>query len=654
MLPFNYYNCVRHTKIWVLFFFFVITGSIQAGGPLVVLANRAVIYRDTVFPLTWRLDPGALGSYSNADAARLVEIAFSAWENIPSATPSFTRGADLPEDITISNYATYWGRFADGVNPVLLDSDGQMVDAIRGAGAKNNVVGLAVSAYFTGDPNAGFYAESEVLINGFLSNKTSQQQYLGAIKHEIGHLLGLDHAQINKQAGTDGVDSNDNLVPLMFPISTTNAEFTADDIVAISRLYPAAGFLNGRGTLRGTIRRRDGTLARGANAIAINAAANEQYSTVTDYLGNAPGVYEFCGLPPGNYFVLAEPIVTRFNSGSSVGPYARNRSDLSFIQPILFEYYNGARESFDPLADRPDDAVAVAVTANGVTENINFLANDPPHQILDQNFVDAAAFFVAIGTQQNQAAAATRFTPSVSGQLLWIRLFINGGSNAIQGSGRMRFSILQPGAANRNLPGEVITQIEAPLSSLTRGLLVPYEIWVGDRNLAVAAGQDFFVSAEVIDNGLAQLLFDDGITRPAFRTSVKSPSGVWTSTDEAFSKPYNLMMSVAISGEPRAAAPLKFTLEQNFPNPLFIGKNNASSETVIRFVLPQEARVELSIFDMLGKPVRVLAETEMPAGFNILFWNGKNTNGTLLPSGIYFYRLRARNFEQVRKLTLVH
>ena len=633
----------------------LISEAAEAGGPLAVFANRAVVYRSTAFPLAYRLDPGALGNYDNAQAAQLVENAFSAWENIATATPSFTRGANLPEDVTAGNYTAYWGKFDDGINPVLLDSDGRMIDAIRGAGAKNNVIGLAVSAYFTGGANAGFYSESEVLINGALSNKTSLQQYLGVIKHELGHLLGLDHAQINKQAGADGFDANDAVVPLMFPISTTNAEFAVDDIVSLSRLYPANDFLNGRGALRGTIRRRDGTLVRGANLIAINAANTDaQYGTVTDYFGNAPGVFEFTGLPPGNYFLLAEPIVENFNGGSGVGPYARNRSDLSFIQPIPCEYYSGARESHDHLLDRPDDAAAVAVTPNGVTENINFLANDPPNQTLDRYYEAKAAAAVGIGNSQTYSAAAMRFTPGVSGRLLWIRVFINGGSAGIQGNGALRLAILKPDAANRNLPGATMDRIDVPLSTLTRGLLIPNEFWMGDRNIAVTAGEDFFISAEVINDGVVQLLRDDGVTKPAFRSSVKTASGEWKPTGDAFSKPYNLQLAAAIGGQPAAVTPLRFTLEQNYPNPVIVAGAAKSLQTVFRFILSQEARAELSLFDTLGRRVRVLANADFPAGYNLFFWDGRGENGVALPAGIYFYRLRAGNIEQVRKLTLVH
>jgi len=318
------------------------------------------------------------------------------------------------------------------------------------------------------------------------------------------------------------------------------------------------------------------------------------------------------------------------------------------------EYYSGARESHDHLQDRPDEAVPVTVSPDGVTANIDFLANDPPNQTLDQYYQTQAAFAVGIGNSQAYSAAAMRFTAGVSGQLLWVRVFINGGSAGIQGNGVLRLAILKSDAANSNLPGAVVDRIDTPLSALTRGLLVPNEIRIGDRNLAVAAGEDFFVSAEVMNGGVVQLLFDDGVTKPAFRSSVKTANGEWKLTGEAFSKPYNLKLAAAIGGQPPQVVPLQFTLEQNYPNPVIVGNTTQSLQTAFRFVLPQASRAVLSLFDTLGRQVRVLANADFPAGDNILFWDGRAETGAALPAGIYFYRLRAGNVEQVRKLALVH
>jgi flagellar hook assembly protein FlgD len=70
-------------------------------------------------------------------------------------------------------------------------------------------------------------------------------------------------------------------------------------------------------------------------------------------------------------------------------------------------------------------------------------------------------------------------------------------------------------------------------------------------------------------------------------------------------------------------------------------------------VLPQEERAEVTIFDRLGRQVRVLKNEAPPQGYNLVLWDGSDENGFQLPSGIYFYRMRSGSFEQVRALTLV-
>jgi hypothetical protein len=95
-----------------------------------------------------------------------------------------------------------------------------------------------------------------------------------------------------------------------------------------------------------------------------------------------------------------------------------------------------------------------------------------------------------------------------------------------------------------------------------------------------------------------------------------------------------------------AATPENFELYQNHPNPF-------NPETSIRFTLPQESFVELQIFNMLGSPVRTLVSQALKAGEHRLTWNGLNEQGNVLPAGVYFYQLRAGNFTQTRKMTLV-
>ena len=84
-----------------------------------------------------------------------------------------------------------------------------------------------------------------------------------------------------------------------------------------------------------------------------------------------------------------------------------------------------------------------------------------------------------------------------------------------------------------------------------------------------------------------------------------------------------------------------FELNQNYPNPF-------NPTTIISFTIPNESRVTLKVFNILGKEVATLLDGEKSAGnYNITF------NGSNLASGVYFYQLRAGNFTSTKKLILM-
>ena len=90
-----------------------------------------------------------------------------------------------------------------------------------------------------------------------------------------------------------------------------------------------------------------------------------------------------------------------------------------------------------------------------------------------------------------------------------------------------------------------------------------------------------------------------------------------------------------------------YKLEQNYPNPFTKGAGGGSS-TTINFALPQSGFVTLTVFNSLGQQVARLADSELQAGNHQVRFNGTN-----LPSGTYFYQLRAGNFVQTKKCILI-
>ena len=103
----------------------------------------------------------------------------------------------------------------------------------------------------------------------------------------------------------------------------------------------------------------------------------------------------------------------------------------------------------------------------------------------------------------------------------------------------------------------------------------------------------------------------------------------------------------ATAGEEMSGGqPWNFELERNYPNPF-------NSGTVIPFSLSGETEVHLQVFDVLGRPVVNLVVGRLQTGRYEANWDGRGTGGQLVPSGIYFYRLRSGNRAESRKMTLV-
>ena len=76
---------------------------------------------------------------------------------------------------------------------------------------------------------------------------------------------------------------------------------------------------------------------------------------------------------------------------------------------------------------------------------------------------------------------------------------------------------------------------------------------------------------------------------------------------------------------------------------------------MIRFALPTNAEVELSIFNLAGQRVTTLVSGMRKAGTYTIRWDGRDNDGRELASGVYLYRLRASDGQQMetRKLALI-
>ena len=92
--------------------------------------------------------------------------------------------------------------------------------------------------------------------------------------------------------------------------------------------------------------------------------------------------------------------------------------------------------------------------------------------------------------------------------------------------------------------------------------------------------------------------------------------------------------------------PLEFVLQQNYPNPF-------NPITTLRYDLPFQAFVTLTIYDLSGKEITNLVHATQEPGFKSVQWNSTDIQGKLVSAGIYLYQIRSGDFIQTKKMVLL-
>jgi len=98
--------------------------------------------------------------------------------------------------------------------------------------------------------------------------------------------------------------------------------------------------------------------------------------------------------------------------------------------------------------------------------------------------------------------------------------------------------------------------------------------------------------------------------------------------------------------ERKAIIPITYTLHQNYPNPF-------NPITSLRYDLPEQAQVTLTVYDMLGREVTQLVNTTQEAGFKSVQWDATDSFGKSVSAGVYLYQIRAGEFVQTKKMVLL-
>lgn len=354
---------------------------------------------------------------------------------------------------------------------------------------------------------------------------------------------------------------------------------------------------------------------------------NEYVTLPNTEEGDNGGVHINSGIP-NRAFALTAETITRWKAGQiwyrGLTTYLTNNSNFNDAR---IAFMNAAKDIYGDNSTEMN-AVKTSFETVGVTGNTGV-------QTVELTYDDGNPSTGVYETDANWELAVKFTPPAGTVNITKCQVYISG-ENSPTGNGS--FTLKMYNAGGNGLPFQ--------------NLINPYSYtpsaigWHAFNVSGLTLSGDFFVSVKY-----------DGTNRPMIAADLPPGNGRAYESDGVnwvkLGSPndFTLYMRATIQTttgifEISNEIPEKYEVKQNYPNPF-------NPSTSISYSLPESRLVTLIVYDISGRKIAELVNnTQNPGTYNIT-WNGKNSSGENIASGIYFYELNAGSFKSVKKMIML-
>ncbi len=588
--------------------------------------------------IPWYIDAGAAGSYQSASQA-----CFNNWQNVSYTDISFQY---------------------QGTTSIVMDAD----DGVNVVSYNSNYINWGGVLGFT----MTYQHNSTGEIYGFdcIMNpqtkwstdgtpRRNQYELEAVLTHELGHAQGLSHS----------VTATATMYPFISAGDAGPASLADDDIIGHALLY-------GNSSFPGPYAKITGSVTHGGTGAPVAGAAVQTFiQNASTYADNVTSVYTYSDgqyelyVPAGTWLLRLDPL----DGDPTAYDPTRINEVLTDIAQIGYdaEWWNTGENN----CEDPTLATAITVSAGQTASGYDLVTNE------NCSGGQAPVADFSGSPTSGTAPLSVNFTDLSSGNPdTWSWDFGDGGSSTAQnpshtyqnaGSYTVALTAANTYGSDTNTKtnyitvttgggGATIHVADITVTYSTHGpnykgvatVTIVDQNGSGYANATVSGYFDYEGPSSIISgltDGSGQVTLQGGNTKNpsamfCFNVTDVSASGA---TYDAGSN----VVTSACSGTVAASAgrpggslsvlPTTFSLQQNVPNPF-------NPTTNISFTLASASRATLEVFDISGRKVATLADGFMSAGLHTVSWDASRS-----ASGVYFYRLKATDFTQTRKMVLL-